>query len=160
MTPNELMSEKCAVERALADIRYTDESETGILLNPALEPVETSEYNFAERCQKIDELLVKERQIKKALNAFNVTAKIANYDMTISDALVYIGQINTELRALDRMARRRQISIEHNYNGVSTYYKLAYDAKEVKERMSKLQFLKTSIQHEVDVVNLTAEINY
>lgn len=160
MTPNELMAKRSAIEYELFDIRHSDDEETGILLNAALEPVETSDYNFAERCQKIDELLVQERQIKKALNAFNVTAKIANYDMTISDALVYIGQINGELRALDRMARKRQISIEHNYNGISTYYKLAYDAKEVKERINQLKALKTSIQHEVDLVNLTAEINY
>lgn len=159
MTPNELMKEKKAIALELETLFEEDVNNSTILLTASLEEAEKVDYNFAARTKKVEELLAKERKIKQTLNLFNASTKIIGFDMTISEGLVYIGQINNELSTLNRMSTKRSIYPAQSYNGVNMYYKLAYDTNEVKGRIKKLEQLKNDLQAAIDTTNITTEVN-
>lgn len=159
MTPNELMKEKKAIALELSTLFEEDVQNSTILLNASLEEAEKIDYDFAVSTRRVEELQGREREIKQALNLFNATTKIKGFEMTISEGLVYIGQINTELDTLNRMASKRNIYPAQGYNGVSMYYKLAYDTNEVKARIKNLEQLKNDLQAAIDTTNITEEIS-
>ena len=63
----------------------------------------TMEYNFKEMRDAQAEVECKIRKVKHAINMFNTTTIIPDFNITIDEMLVYLPQLNAECATLSKM---------------------------------------------------------
>lgn len=124
------------------------------------EKIEIPEYDFNETNRQIDEIDLKIRTLKHALNAFNTTT-VLPIGITIDQALVEMAQLNNKLPRLDSLRRAKN---KTRLSGgmaarrdVAEYQYLNYKTDDVEkvyeENLSRVQ----QIQLALDRVNQTEE---
>ena len=124
------------------------------------EKADIPEYSFTDTNQEIDQIDLKIRTIKHALNVFNTTTVLAS-GQTIDESLVEMAQLNQKLPRLSMMRskqrKRRLNGMETSRRDVAEFENLNYDPKEVEkvyeENMKRVQ----QIQLALDKVNQTVE---
>ena len=118
------------------------------------------EYDFKDFNKQIDELDLKIRTLKHALNVFNTTT-VLPIGITIDQALVEMAQLNNKVYRLDNMRKaKNKTRLSGMYAGrrdVAEYQYLNYEPKDVdktyEEDYSRIQ----QIQLALDKVNQTVE---
>ena len=124
------------------------------------EKIEIPEYDFNETNRLIDEIDLKIRTLKHALNVFNTTT-VLPIGITIDQALVEMAQLNNKLPRLDSLRRAKN---KTRLSGgmaarrdVAEYQYLNYKTDDVEkvyeENLSRVQ----QIQLALDRVNQTQE---
>ncbi len=114
------------------------------------------EYDFSQTNAKLDELEGKIRTVKHAINIFNTTTVIPEFDMTVDQMLVYIPQLTQKKDRLGRMQsvqpkkRNESMSLK---NGVIDYVYANYDIAEARAAYEQASDTLRSAQLALDRIN-------
>lgn len=164
-TATELMKKLKYIEQEISDIHLNDEKDAYVpiientdkdghkTLTPAYEVI----YDFMGNRERIKELYKEELDIKKVLNEFNQRTLIDGYNLTISEGLVKLGQLKSEVTVLTNLSKAGKY-IQDAYRG--SLRKATYDAELVKEELRKTQHELSTLQVAIDRTNLTVQIDY
>ena len=76
------------------------------------------EYNFKEMRDAQAEVECKIRKVKHAINVFNTTTIIPDFNITIDEMLVYLPQLNAECATLSKMRDAMpKVRVSSGYSG-------------------------------------------
>ena len=165
ISPTELMKKLKFIEQEIISVHEEDEhmgyipaektqDEGG---NIKLCPLYKSNYDFGANRSKVKELQAEEIKIKKVLADFNYKTKVIGYDFTISEGLIKLAQLKSEVRTISNMVNKGQY-VKDSYR--DNYAVAAYDLKEAKEELKKAQKELSTLQVALDKTNLTSSIDY
>lgn len=146
-----LMEEKSSIE-----MREYSGKEFLAAVGEDLESVRP-EYDFAKTQSALAEVERKIRKLKHALNVFNSTTVIPEFDMTIDEMLVYIPQLTAKKNKLssmkDKLPKIREQS--RTNSSILDYRYLNYDVNEVAAEYEKVADTLAKAQNALDAVNMT-----
>lgn len=117
-------------------------------------------YNFKEMRDAQAEVECKIRKVKHAINVFNATTIIPDFDITIDEMLVYLPQLNRQCEVLSKMRDAMpKVRVSSGYSGGNIIdYKYAnYDIEEVGRYYAELSDTLAKAQTVLDLVNSTVE---
>lgn len=119
------------------------------------------EYNFKEMRDAQAEVEGKIRKVKHAVNVFNTTTIVPDFDITIDEMLVYLPQLNRQCEVLSKMRDAMpKVRVSSGYSGGGNIidYKYAnYDIDEVGKCYTELSDTLAKAQTALDLVNSTVE---
>ncbi|MBR6600086.1 MAG: hypothetical protein IKK88_07270 [Oscillospiraceae bacterium] len=119
------------------------------------------EYNFNEMRTAQAEVELKIRKLKHAINVFNTTMTIPDFDITIDEMLVYLPQLNRQCEVLAEMRNampKVRVSSGYSSSGSIIDYRYAnYDIEEVSKRYNEISDTLAKAQTALDLVNSTVE---
>ncbi|MBO6302457.1 MAG: hypothetical protein J6N15_08485 [Ruminiclostridium sp.] len=118
-------------------------------------------YSFGEMREAQAEVERKIRKVKHAVNVFNTTTLVPDFNITIDEMLVYLPQLNRQCQILsgmrDAMPKTR-VSSGYSGGGSIIDYKYAnYDIEEAGKRYTELADTLARAQTALDLVNSTVE---
>ena len=136
-------------------VRYENQSST---FNAALgEDPETvrPEYDYEATQKEITEIESKIRTVKHAINEFNLSHVVPEFNMTIDQLLIYIPQLTKQKQKLYSMQARLPRARENNYRGsnIIDYCIANYDIKKAHEDYVKVSDELANAQTALDVIN-------
>ena len=113
-------------------------------------------YDFTETQNAIAGIETKIRKLKHAINVFNSTTIIPEFDMTIDEMLVYIPQLTAAKNKLARMKDklpkvREQTRVN---SSILDYRYLNYDVETVTAEYEKVTDTLAKAQNALDSVNM------
>lgn len=117
------------------------------------------EYDFEDTQKELDFLCREVRKLKHAINLFNSTTTLPN-GMTIDEALVYIPQLSTTKKRLERMITRlpkERERAEWGSKAIVDYRYANYDIDTVKKCYETFCEELSWMQLELDKVNNSIE---
>ena len=118
-------------------------------------------YDFAKTQADIYNNEQKIRKIKHALNKFNVSTVIAEYDITVDEMLILIPQLTKQKSKLgamkDRLPKMRERVVGYASSGVIDYRYINYDTCAVQKEYAEVSEKLTKAQLALDKVNTTIE---
>lgn len=120
------------------------------------------EYDYSDTQEKIITLETKIRALKHAINTFNTTTVIPDFDMTIDMMLVYLPQLTRRKSKLDRMKNMLPKEREsHSSRGTQLIeYRYAnFDIEQVKADYAVVSNLLSRAQTALDYANNTVEFD-
>lgn len=126
-------------------------------LNEDIESVRP-EYDYAETQKKLAELEDKIRTVKHAINVFNSTHIIPEFNMTIDQMLIYLPQLSQRKDKLYRMKNRLPKTREKSsYSGsnIIDYRIVNYDIAAAEADYNEAAALLSKAQTALDVINNT-----
>lgn len=122
-------------------------------------PIET-DYSYLETSNKLDEIDKEIRHLKAVLNKSNSVTIVKGFDFTLSEALVYLAQLNGKLNRLKELSAIKPLSRssasyrDSNYE----YTKALFDPKKVKADYDACFDYISRLQMAIDLTNLTTEV--
>ena len=116
------------------------------------------EYDYEETKTRLSAIEGKIRKLKHAINAFNTTAVIPDFDMTIDEMLVYIPQLSKKKAKLKEMADTLPKSRYKSYErtNIIDYKYINYDLDAVRNDLDAVTEELSAAQLALDSVNHTA----
>ena len=118
-------------------------------------------YNFKEMRDAQSEVERKIRKLKHALNVFNTTTVVPDFDMTIDEMLVFLPQLNKQCSLLSGMRDAMpKVRVSSGYSGNSAildYQYTNYDIEEANKRYIELSDILAKAQTALDLINSTVE---
>lgn len=167
VTATELMKQLKYIESEIEDIHNADKNNCTALLqkqndskgNQVLVPLYESDYDFASNRAKIRELHKEERKIRNTLSLFNAKTKVDGNNFTISEGLVRIAELKSEISILAGLASRTQFNTKTSYQEVHVI-KTLYNVEEAKEVLRAYQRELSALQVAIDKTNLNSEIEF
>lgn len=150
-----LMEEKSSIE-----MREYNGKEFLAAVGEDLESVRP-DYDFAKTQSALAEVEEKIRKLKHALNVFNSTTVIPEFDMTIDEMLVYIPQLTARKNKLSSMKDKLPKVREQNRmnSSILDYRYLNYDVAEVAAEYEKAADTLAKAQNVLDAVNMTMTLD-
>lgn len=117
-------------------------------------------YNFKEMRDAQAEIECKIRKVKHAINVFNTTTIIPDFDITIDEMLVYLPQLNRQCEVLSKMRDampKVRVSSGYSSGNIIDYKYANYDIEEVGRHYAELSDTLAKAQTVLDLVNSTVE---
>ena len=119
-------------------------------------------YSFSEVQNKKEILNAKIRKIKHALNVYNVSTVIPEFDMTIDQMLIYIPQLTT-LKKLysdmkNKMPKKRAEAASYKIVNLIDYCYTNYDVNEVAKNYNEVSETLAAVQMALDKINSVESI--
>ena len=118
-------------------------------------------YDFSEMSAAQAEVECKIRKVKHAINVFNTTTIIPDFNITIDEMLIYLPQLNAECATLSKMRDAMpKVRVSSGYSGGGNIidYKYAnYDIEEVGRYYTDVSETLAKAQIALDLVNSTVE---
>lgn len=117
-------------------------------------------YSFSEVQNKKEILHAKIRKIKHALNVYNVSTVIPEFDMTIDQILIYIPQLTTLKKLYADMKNKMPKMRVPNFRATNIidYVYTNYDGKEVAEKYNEVSETLAAVQMALDKINSVESI--
>ena len=121
------------------------------------------EYDFGLTQVKIQEIELKIRKIRHAINVFNTTTMVPECGMTIDQVLVILPQLNAMKNKLDSMRKmlpksRKKPSYGEKSNFIEYEY-ANFDIAEAEEEYTVVADNLMKIQLALDKINTTEKFN-
>lgn len=167
VTATELMKQLKFIEEEINEIHHDDEEKSTVLVEKhndgnfksSLVPVYEEEYDFFANRNRIKELHEEERKIRNILSVFNSSTLVDGFDFTISEGLVRITELKSEIKVLTNLAKKKQFSSSNNYlNNEVIIYKASYSIDDAKKVLRASQRELSALQVAIDKTNLNSEI--
>lgn len=161
-SPTLLMKELKAIENEIAEIHNSDGRDSSVPVNTEYTPRYQSTYSYEENRKRVKELQQREAKIRASLNFFNNTTKVEGFDLTVSEALVKIAQLRSEIKALAPMVNHQEvfrIAYSSRFETSGEIHKTCYDIAKVKEDLKSLQQELATLQVAVDKINLISSVD-
>lgn len=121
-------------------------------------------YDYKEVKAELDGLALKIRKLKHAINLFNTTTVIPEYNITIDEMLVLIPQLSTNKQKLSEMALRLPKAREEQEYGrasnIIDYRYANYDIDEVNKDLLAVTDELSSAQLALDLINHSATFEF
>ena len=117
-------------------------------------------YNFKEMRDAQAEVECKIRKVKHAINVFNTTTIIPDFNITIDEMLVYLPQLNRQCEVLSKMRDampKVRVSSGYSSGNIIDYKYANYDIEEVSKYYAELSDTLAKAQTVLDLVNSTVE---
>lgn len=117
-------------------------------------------YNFKEMRDAQAEVECKIRKVKHAINVFNTTTVIPDFNITIDEMLVYLPQLNRQCEVLSKMRDampKVRVSSGYSSGNIIDYKYANYDIEEVGRHYAELSDTLAKAQTVLDLVNSTVE---
>lgn len=114
------------------------------------------EYDYEETQVELRELNRKIRKLKHAINVFNTTFVLPDFDMTIDEMLVYMPQLTSQKNKLAQMKQIPEKSRSNDYrmpNGVIDYIYTNYPVEKVSRDYDDASNYLAKAQLMLDTVN-------
>lgn len=115
------------------------------------------EYDYAAVQLQLRELEDKIRKVKHAINQFNLTHDIPEFNMTIDQMLIYIPQLTARKNKLNRMRSRlpkeRVQGGMSRMSGIVEYEYSNYDIKQAEADYAAISDELARAQNALDAVN-------
>ena len=112
------------------------------------------EYDYEATQKEIIELERKIRNIRHAINEFNLSHVVQEFDMTIDQLLIYIPQLSKRKQKLysmqSRLPKAREI---YRGSSIIDYCIANYDTKKAREDYVKISDELANAQTALDVIN-------
>lgn len=154
------MMRKLLEEKSSIEMREYNGKEFLAAVGEDLESVRP-DYDFAKTQSALAEVERKIRKLKHALNVFNSTTIIPEFEMTIDEMLVYIPQLTARKNKLssmkDKLPKVREQS--RTNSSILDYRYLNYDVNEVAAEYEKAADTLASAQNALDAVNMTLTLD-
>lgn len=120
------------------------------------EQPEIPEYNFTDTQARLGILRKKIALLRHAINRFNVTTKVQDFDMTVDEALGYMSMLNTEKKRLYDMLRIPEKARERTYGSREADFVCRnFDVAQVQEEYDRVSEELLRIQQAINIANLT-----
>ena len=117
-------------------------------------------YNFKEMRDAQAEVECKIRKVKHAINVFNTTTIIPDFNITIDEMLVYLPQLNRQCEVLSKMRDampKVRVSSGYSSGNIIDYKYANYDIEEIGRYYAELSDTLAKAQTVLDLVNSTVE---
>ena len=120
------------------------------------EQPEIPEYSFTDTQARLGILRKKIALLRHAINRFNVTTKVQDFDMTVDEALGYMSMLNTENKRLYDMLRIPEKARERTYGSREADFVCRnFDVAQVQEEYDRVSEELLRIQQAINIANLT-----
>lgn len=123
------------------------------------------EYDYSSVQKELEEIERRVREVKHAINLFNVKTVLPNSKITIDQALILMPQLKEQKHKLfemkNRMKKERAKGLDYMRSSIIDYIYVNYDLNQVKKDYDAVSEKLASLQLELDTVNSTKtfEIN-
>ena len=118
-------------------------------------------YDYDARQAELAELESRIRTLKHAINMFNLSQEVPEFNMTIDQMLVYIPQLTARKKKLDymrkKLPRERETSGYGRSSNIVEYNYANYDIARVEEDYLNTADELAKAQNALDSVNNTVE---
>ncbi len=113
-------------------------------------------YDFDAVTKRIAEIDKEVLRLKGKLSLSNATTVVSEFDMTISEALVYLAELQSEKDRYYRLSqepKKRRLAISRE--GIVEYEETLYEPKLCAEKVKEISELISKLQMAIDRTNLT-----
>ena len=119
------------------------------------------DYDYEEMQAKLNEIETKIRKLKHAINVFNSTTKIPEFDITIDEMLILIPQLTNRKFRLNMMANvlPKERERSQGQSGIIDYRYANYDVAKAAEDAKAASDMLSRAQTALDLVNSTKKMN-
>lgn len=135
-------------ERRNSFVEYTNDEKDSADKTP---------YDIEATNTKIAQIDTNVRYLKHLLNVSNSNTVVAEFDITLGEALVYMSQLNNAISRLKPLINTDKITRKQSmYNRLQPEYQEAkYDINVAKEMFDTYKSILTRLQLAIDRTNLT-----
>ncbi len=160
MTHTEAMKEIKKLEDQKSALLQVENETCTVTYTEKETPIDTK-YDYTKFTTELDSIDLRIRQLKGALAKSNSTTIVKGFDMSVSEALVYLAQLNSHLSRFKKLAEKQPLVRTSALYRNSTYEltKTLYDVSVAKEEYQKCFDLISKLQMAIDLTNLTSEID-
>lgn len=117
------------------------------------------QYNYGETQEKLASIENEIRKVKHAINVFNATHIIPEFDMTIDEMLVFIPQLSNRLRKLGSMRsvlpKSRESGGYRSSSPIIDYRYANYNVADAERDYVETSLLLSKAQLALDTINNT-----
>ncbi len=119
------------------------------------------DYDYEAVQAKLEEVEKKIRRLKHAINVFNSTTRIPEFDITIDEMLILIPQLTSRKFRLNMMANEMPKARERSQgqSGIIDYRYANYDVAKAGEDAKAASDLLAKAQTALDLINSTKKMN-
>lgn len=116
-------------------------------------PINTG-YDYNLTNIEIEECDTEILRLKSLLTKANVETNVEGFEMTISEALVYLAQLNEKLKRLSYLVNLKPLKRSTGYDSVPEFTKIVFDREKVLKDYEEVRNLIPKLQMAIDRTNL------